>query len=69
MIWMGNGKAYALPVAELMEVDSTRIIKWTLSDDRDYLEIVQQSGNKFEIPWDDVLYQSQTMNLISESRI
>jgi hypothetical protein len=66
---MGNGKAYALPVAELMEADSTRIIKWTPSDHRDYLEIVQQSGNKFEIPWDDVLYQSQTMNLISESRI
>jgi len=59
LIWMGNGKAYALRLSDLPEADSTKIIKWTLGNDRDYLEVIQESGNKFEIPWDDVLYHCE----------
>ena len=59
LVWMGNGKTYALRLSELPEADSTKVIKWTLSRGRDCIEVVQESGNKFEIPWDDVLYHCE----------
>ncbi len=59
LVWMRNGKTYALQLSELPEADSTKVIKWVLSKERDYIEVIQKSGNKFEIPWDDVLYHCE----------
>jgi DNA-binding XRE family transcriptional regulator len=59
LIWMGNGKTYALRLSELPEADSTKVIKWALSRERDCIKVIQESGNKFEIPWDDVLYHCE----------
>jgi len=59
LIWMGNGKTYALHLSELPEADSTNVIKWTLSKEQDCVEVIQESGNKFEVPWDDVLYHCE----------
>ncbi len=59
LVWMGNGKTYALSLSELPEADSTKVSKWNLTRERDCIEVVQESGNKFEIPWDDVLYHCE----------
>lgn len=59
LIWMENGRAYALNMSDLSEADSTVVAKWSLSRNRDYIKVVQESGNQFEIPWDDVLYHCE----------
>jgi DNA-binding XRE family transcriptional regulator len=59
LIWMESGKTYALNISELSEADSTKVAKWTLSKERDCIKVIQLSGNKFEIPWDDVLYHCE----------
>ena len=59
LVWMGNSKTYALYLSELPEADLTKVTKWTLSKKRDCIEVVQESGNKVEIPWDDVLYHCE----------
>lgn len=59
LIWMENGKTYALHISELLEADVTKVVKWSLSRDRDYIKVIQESGNEFEIPWDDVLYHCE----------
>ncbi len=59
LIWMENGKTYALNISELSEADSTKVAKWTLSREQDCIKVIQESGNKFEIPWDDVLYHCE----------
>ena len=59
IIWMENGRTYALNMSDLSEADSTRVVKWSLSRNRDYIKVIQESGNEFEIPWDDVLYHCE----------
>src|SRR3990172_5964041 len=59
LIWMENGKTYALNMLDLPEADSTGVTKWSLGRNRDYIRVIQESGNQFEIPWDDVLYHCE----------
>ncbi|MBI4284303.1 MAG: helix-turn-helix transcriptional regulator [Chloroflexi bacterium] len=46
-------------MSNLQEADSTGVVKWSLSRNRDYIKVIQESGNQFEIPWDDVLYHCE----------
>ncbi len=59
LIWMENGKTYALRLSDLPEADSSKVVRWSLSRDRSHIKAVQKSGNTFEIPWDDVLYHCE----------
>jgi DNA-binding XRE family transcriptional regulator len=59
LVWMENWKTYALYMSELPEADSTKVVKWSLSRNRDYIRVIQESGNRFEIPWDDVMYHCE----------
>ncbi|MBI2934139.1 MAG: helix-turn-helix transcriptional regulator, partial [Chloroflexi bacterium] len=59
LAWMENGKTYAVPISELPEADATTVVRWSLSRDRSHIKVWQESGNAFEIPWDDVLYHCE----------
>ena len=49
----------SLRIDELEEVDSSEVVKTELADGRDYFRVEQESGNWFELPWDDVLYHCE----------
>jgi DNA-binding XRE family transcriptional regulator len=59
LVWMDDGKAYALRLSELPESDSSTVSKWSLSKGGDYIKVVQESGNQLDIPWDEVLYHCE----------
>jgi len=59
LVWMENGKSYLLRVLDIPEADSSDILKWTLGPELDYIQVVQQSGNIIEVPWDTVLYNCE----------
>ncbi|MBN1369693.1 MAG: helix-turn-helix transcriptional regulator [Dehalococcoidaceae bacterium] len=59
LIWMENGKSYLLRVSDIPEADSSDILKWSLGPDMDFIQVVQQSGNIIEVPWDTVLYNCE----------
>jgi ribosome-binding protein aMBF1 (putative translation factor) len=56
---MGNDKSYVLELSELPEADTSKVTKCRLADDHSHFRVVQQSGNWFEVPWDDVLYHCE----------
>lgn len=56
LLWMENMKTYALKMSDLPEADSTGVKKWSLSRKRDHILIIQESGNRLEVPWDIILY-------------
>lgn len=56
---MENGKPYILPVSDLTEADSSGVTKWSVAKGRNYFRVTQESGNKFEVPWDDVLFHCE----------
>jgi DNA-binding XRE family transcriptional regulator len=54
-----NGKVYLLPVSRLEHIDRSRITEWSVSEDRAFFKITQESGNWTEVPWDVVLYHCE----------
>jgi len=58
-IRMENGKMYNLRLSDLPEGDSSGVIKWSIGEEHKYIQVIQQSGNRFEIPWDDILYHCE----------
>jgi DNA-binding XRE family transcriptional regulator len=59
VIHMENGKTYILKISDLSEADSSEVDKWILNDDQGSFQVVQKSGNWFDVPWDDVLYHCE----------
>ena len=58
-IRMESGKMYDLHLSDLPEADSSRVIKWSIGEEHNYIQVIQQSGNRFEIPWDDILFHCE----------
>lgn len=56
---MENGNAYVLKLDVLPEADGSRVIGCRLGRGRRYFMVNQESGNWFEVPWDDVLYHCE----------
>jgi DNA-binding XRE family transcriptional regulator len=54
-----SGRAYAVPLAELEGTDATEVVRVSLSSDGYAALIEQESGNRFEVPWDVVLYHAE----------
>lgn len=54
-----NGAAYMLAVGDLPEADGSRVVRTKLSGSRHYFSVDQESGNSFEVPWDEVLYHCE----------
>lgn len=61
IIHMENDKAYMLMMSDLPEADESTVRKWQISTDKSYFRVDQESGNWFEIPWDDVLYHCEPL--------
>ncbi len=59
VVRMGNGKTYLLGVDELTEADPSVVIRVRRSPDHEYFTVTQESGNRFEVPWDAVLYHCE----------
>ncbi len=58
-IRLGTGRSYFLPLADLSEADGTSVVSAEMGEDDSYFIVKQESGNWFEIPWDDVLYHCE----------
>ncbi len=58
-IRMENGKMYNLRLSDLAEADSSKVTEWSIGEERNYIRVTQESGNWFEIPWDDILYHCE----------
>lgn len=56
---MEDGAGYVLAADELTEADASRIVRWRLGPGRCYFLVLQESGNRFEVPWDAVLYHCE----------
>lgn len=59
VVQMQNGRTYILKVDDLPESDSSDVIRWAVGNSRHYFRVRQESGNWFEVPWDDVLYHCE----------
>lgn len=58
-IRLENSKMYNLRLSDLAEADSSKVMDWSISRTRNYIRVAQESGNSFEIPWDDILYHCE----------
>lgn len=59
VVEMEDGRGYVLPVDVVTEADQTRVVRWRLGPGRHYFSVAQESGNRFEVPWDAVLYHCE----------
>ncbi len=59
VVRMGDGKSYVLKVDDLPEADTSRVIRSRLAVGRRHFRVTQESGNQFDVPWDDVLYHCE----------
>ena len=58
-IRMENGKMYNLRLSDLAEADSSKVTECSIGEERNYIRVTQESGNWFEIPWDDIWYHCE----------
>lgn len=56
---MSNGKKYVVHLLDIPETDSSGIQSCRVSRHRDYVLIIQESGNRVDFPWDAVLYHAE----------
>lgn len=56
LIRMQSGRTYWLPLSELPEADSSPVTRCARARNRQYFRVTQESGNRFEVPWDVILY-------------
>ena len=58
-VQLGTGRSYFLPLSDLPEADSSAVTSADMGDDDSYFVVHQESGNWFDVPWDDVLYHCE----------
>jgi DNA-binding XRE family transcriptional regulator len=56
---MENGNTYILKVSDLSEADTSKVDRWILESDHRSFQVVQKSGNWFDVPWDDILFHCE----------
>ncbi|MSQ14100.1 MAG: XRE family transcriptional regulator [Dehalococcoidia bacterium] len=56
---MSNGKEYVVHLSDIPETDSSGIQSCRVSRHRDYVLVIQESGNRIDLPWDAVLYHAE----------
>lgn len=59
LVRMENANAYILRVHDLTESDSSKVVSWKIGKNHDHFQVMQGSGNWFEVPWDDILYHCE----------
>ncbi len=50
---------YNLRLSDLAEADSSAVTERSIGEERNYIRVTQESGNWFEIPWDDIWYHCE----------
>ncbi len=58
-ITMGTGRVYTLSINALAESDPSEVTRVAVARNHRYIRISQRSGNRFEVPWDVVLYHCE----------
>lgn len=59
IVRMQNGRIYPLRLDDLPEADSSDVVRWAIDKSLHYFEVMQESGNALEVPWDAVLYHCE----------
>ncbi|MEE8470266.1 MAG: helix-turn-helix transcriptional regulator, partial [Dehalococcoidia bacterium] len=59
VVRMDNDRTYLLQISDLPEADSSRVVRCSVGKGGDYFRVSQKSGNRFEVPWDYVLYHCE----------
>lgn len=54
-----SGKEYSFPRSLLECDDGTDVLKVEMNEKRFSFHVLQASGNKYEVPWDRVLYEAE----------
>ena len=55
-VHFADGKTYTLPVDDIPESDSSKVVRWRVARNRSHFLFTQESGNKVHVPWDLVLH-------------
>ncbi len=59
LVRFDNSNAYMLPLSDLPQADKSPVNRTRIGRGRHHFTVVQESGNSFEVPWDDVLYHCE----------
>jgi len=59
LVRFDNSNAYMLPLSDLPQADKSPVTRTRIGRGRHHFTVVQESGNSFEVPWDDVLYHCE----------
>ena len=54
-----DGRVYAVSLADLEGADTSSVTRVSLGSDGYAVAVEQESGNRFEVPWDVVLYHAE----------
>ncbi|MGH7773637.1 MAG: helix-turn-helix domain-containing protein [Candidatus Binatia bacterium] len=58
LVTFDSGKEYAFSRSLLECDDGTDVVKVEVDEKRFFFRVLQASGNKYEVPWDRVLYEA-----------
>jgi len=56
VVHMGNEKVYLVKMSDLSEADLSHVNQYRVGRNHNYFKVRQESGNWFEVPWDEILY-------------
>jgi len=59
LVTFDSGKEYAFSRSRLECDDGTDVVKVEVDERRFFFRVLQASGNKYEVPWDRVLYEAE----------
>jgi len=59
LVTFESGKEYGFARSLLECDDGTDVVTVRVDDKRFYFHVIQASGNKYEVPWDRVLYEAE----------
>lgn len=60
LVTFHSGKEYGFPRSLLECDDGTDVVSVRVDSKRFFFQVIQVSGNRYEIPWDRVLYEAET---------
>lgn len=56
VVHMGNARVYLVKMSDLSEADSSCVVQYRVGRNHNHFKVRQESGNRFEVPWDEILY-------------
>jgi transcriptional regulator with XRE-family HTH domain len=59
LVSMEDNRTYVLRLDDLSGTDTSGVTRWVLGRTPHSFKVIQESGNKIEVPWDGVLFHSE----------